>query len=53
MADWEHSLLLARQLRAAEQSSGLDVAQAEGQVASAACRPGCVCLPYLTMLFSC
>lgn len=35
LADWEHSLLLARQLRAAEQSSGLDVAQAEGQVASA------------------
>ncbi|MDV5555445.1 hypothetical protein QM162_25360 [Enterobacter hormaechei] len=31
LADWEHSLLLARQLRAAEQSSGLDVAQAEGR----------------------
>ncbi|MBO1916692.1 hypothetical protein J4727_19950 [Providencia rettgeri] len=55
LADWEHSLLLARQLRAAEQSSGLDVAQAEGQVASAEAdlQARCVCLPYLTMLFSC
>ncbi|WP_439829561.1 efflux transporter outer membrane subunit [Aeromonas caviae] len=35
LADWEHSLQLARQLRNAEQSSGLDVAQAEGQVATA------------------
>ncbi|WP_330149839.1 efflux transporter outer membrane subunit [Shewanella xiamenensis] len=35
LADWEQSLQLARKLRAAEQSSGLDVAQAEGQVATA------------------
>lgn len=35
LADWQHSLELAQRLRAANQSSGLDVAQAEGQVASA------------------
>lgn len=33
--DWQHSLALARQLKAADQNSGLDIAQAEGQVASA------------------
>ncbi|MCG6403267.1 efflux transporter outer membrane subunit [Vibrio fluvialis] len=35
LVDWENSLELARQLKAAEQSSALDVAQAEGQVATA------------------
>ena len=35
LVDWQHSLQLARQLQTANQSSGLDVAQAEGQVASA------------------
>ena len=35
LADWQYSLLLARQLQTANQNSGLDVAQAEGQVASA------------------
>lgn len=33
--DWRQSLALARQLKAADQNSALDVAQAEGQVASA------------------
>lgn len=33
--DWKQSLDLTRRLREANQSSGLDVAQAEGQVASA------------------
>lgn len=35
LEDWRASLRLARQLRAAGQSSGLEVAQAEGQVRSA------------------
>ena len=35
LGDWQHSLDLARRLKAARQSSGLDVAQAEGQVATA------------------
>jgi NodT family efflux transporter outer membrane factor (OMF) lipoprotein len=35
LADWRQSLELARRLREAHQNSGLDVAQAEGQVASA------------------
>lgn len=35
LTDWQQSLALARQLKAADQNSGLDVAQAEGQVASA------------------
>lgn len=35
LTDWRRSLELARSLKAANQSSGLDVSQAEGQVASA------------------
>ncbi|PQV46649.1 efflux transporter outer membrane subunit [Paraburkholderia sp. BL21I4N1] len=35
LEDWRQSLELARRLREAHQSSGVDVAQAEGQVASA------------------
>jgi outer membrane protein, multidrug efflux system len=35
LADWHQSLNLARLLKDAKQNSGLDVAQAEGQVASA------------------
>lgn len=35
LADWRQSLDLARRLREAHQNSGVDVAQAEGQVASA------------------
>lgn len=35
LADWRQSLDLARRLKAARQSSGLEVAQAEGQVATA------------------
>lgn len=35
LADWRQSLDLARQLKAADQNSSLDVAQAEGQVATA------------------
>jgi multidrug efflux system outer membrane protein len=35
LADWQQSLELARLLKQAEQSSSLDVAQAEGQVAQA------------------
>lgn len=35
LADWRQSLELARRLRAAHQNSGVDVAQAEGEVASA------------------
>lgn len=35
LADWRQSLDLARKLKEANQSSGLEVAQAEGQVASA------------------
>lgn len=35
LADWRQSLDLARRLKEASQNSGLDVAQAEGQVASA------------------
>lgn len=35
LANWRQSLTLARLLRQADQSSGLDVAQAEGQVATA------------------
>ncbi|WP_449192903.1 efflux transporter outer membrane subunit [Thauera sp.] len=35
LADWQQSLDLARLLRQAHQNSGLDVAQAEGQVAKA------------------
>ncbi|CAM3843352.1 efflux transporter outer membrane subunit [Paracidovorax anthurii] len=35
LADWRQSLDLAHRLKAARQSSGLDVAQAEGQVATA------------------
>lgn len=35
LADWQQSLDLARMLRQAQQNSGLDVAQAEGQVATA------------------
>lgn len=35
LADWQQSLDLARQLKAANQNSSLDVAQAEGQVATA------------------
>lgn len=35
LADWQQSLSLARLLKDAKQNSGLDVAQAEGQVASA------------------
>lgn len=35
LADWRQSLDLARRLKAADQNSGLDIAQAEGQVATA------------------
>ncbi len=35
LADWQQSLDLARRLKEAHQASGLDIAQAEGQVASA------------------
>ncbi|WLE61824.1 efflux transporter outer membrane subunit [Burkholderia plantarii] len=35
LADWRQSLDLARRLKEAHQASGVDVAQAEGQVASA------------------
>lgn len=35
LADWRQSLELARRLKEGHQNSGLDVAQAEGQVASA------------------
>ncbi|MYM90786.1 efflux transporter outer membrane subunit [Rugamonas sp. FT82W] len=35
LADWQRSLDLARQLKSARQRSGLDVAEAEGQVATA------------------
>lgn len=35
LADWEQSLALARMLKQADQNSALDVAQAEGQVATA------------------
>ncbi|CCG42686.1 efflux transporter outer membrane subunit [Magnetospirillum molischianum] len=35
LADWRQSLDLARQLKSADQTSGLDIAQAEGQVATA------------------
>ncbi|WP_066266352.1 efflux transporter outer membrane subunit [Hydrogenophaga palleronii] len=35
LADWRQSLALVQLLKQADQSSGLDVAQAEGQVASA------------------
>ncbi|WP_197341645.1 efflux transporter outer membrane subunit [Ralstonia solanacearum] len=35
LADWRQSLDLARRLKTAKQNSGLDIAQAEGQVASA------------------
>lgn len=35
LADWRQSLELARRLKESHQNSGLDVAQAEGQVASA------------------
>ena len=35
LADWQQSLGLARLLRQAQQNSGLEVAQAEGQVATA------------------
>lgn len=35
LADWRQSLALARNLKAANQNSGLDVSQAEGQVATA------------------
>lgn len=35
LADWQQSLDLARLLRQAQQNSGLEVAQAEGQVATA------------------
>ena len=35
LADWRQSLDLARKLKLAQQSSGLDIAQAEGQVATA------------------
>ncbi|NIF21682.1 efflux transporter outer membrane subunit [Candidatus Pantoea multigeneris] len=35
LQDWQHSLVLARQLQAANQNSAIDVAQAEGQVATA------------------
>lgn len=35
LADWQQSLDVARKLKAADQTSGLDVAQAEGQVALA------------------
>lgn len=35
LADWEQSLALARLLKQADQNSALDVAQAEGQVATA------------------
>ncbi|WP_019643969.1 efflux transporter outer membrane subunit [Novispirillum itersonii] len=35
LTDWRHSLDLAHRLKAANQSSALDVAQAEGQVATA------------------
>lgn len=35
LADWDRSLQLARGLRGAGQTSGLDIVQAEGQVASA------------------
>lgn len=35
LIDWQQSLTLVRHLKAANQSSGLEVAQAEGQVASA------------------
>ncbi|WP_332851897.1 efflux transporter outer membrane subunit [Duganella sp. S19_KUP01_CR8] len=35
LADWQRSLELAQQLKAARQRSGLDVAEAEGQVATA------------------
>ncbi|MFP3562580.1 RND transporter, partial [Paraburkholderia sp. SIMBA_049] len=33
--DWRQSLDLARRLKLADQASGVDIAQAEGQVASA------------------
>ncbi|RQS61514.1 RND transporter [Burkholderia sp. Bp8963] len=35
LADWQQTLDLARRLKDAHQASGLDIAQAEGQVASA------------------
>jgi NodT family efflux transporter outer membrane factor (OMF) lipoprotein len=35
LTDWRQSLELARKLKLAQQSSGLDIAQAEGQVATA------------------
>ncbi|WP_333987604.1 efflux transporter outer membrane subunit [Burkholderia orbicola] len=35
LADWQQSLDLARRLKEAHQASGVDIAQAEGQVASA------------------
>lgn len=35
LTDWQQSLDLARRLKQADQNSGLDVAQAEGQVATA------------------
>ncbi|EPY02370.1 efflux transporter outer membrane subunit [Magnetospirillum fulvum] len=35
LADWRQSLDLARRLKAADQTSGLDITQAEGQVATA------------------
>ncbi|MGE4279419.1 MAG: efflux transporter outer membrane subunit [Magnetospirillum sp.] len=35
LADWRQSLELARRLKAADQNSALDVAQAEGQIATA------------------
>lgn len=35
LADWKQSLNLARKLKEANQNSGLDIAQAEGQVATA------------------
>ncbi|ELX08992.1 RND efflux system outer membrane lipoprotein [Janthinobacterium sp. HH01] len=35
LADWQRSLELAQQLKSARQRSGLDVAEAEGQVATA------------------
>jgi len=35
LGDWRQSLDLARRLRAADQNSGLDITQAEGQVATA------------------
>ncbi|KVD49498.1 RND transporter [Burkholderia ubonensis] len=36
LGDWQQSLELARKLKEARQASGVDIAQAEGQVASAA-----------------